>query len=32
MPPADLLAAGRHEVISYGGEVAHGTVTDLFAD
>ena len=28
--PADLLAAGRAEVMSYGGEVLSGTVTDVY--
>ncbi len=32
MPPAELLAAGRDEVNSYGGEIVDGTVTDLVAD
>ena len=32
MPPAELLAAGRHEVRSYGGEIVDGTVTDLVPD
>ena len=31
MPPADLLAVGREEVRSYGGEIVDGTVTDLVA-
>lgn len=32
MPPAELLAAGRHEVNSYGGDIVEGTVTDLVPD
>src|SRR6478609_8021886 len=28
-PPAELLAAGRREVNSYGGEIIDGAVTDL---
>ena len=32
MPPADLLAVGRHEVRGYGGEVREATVTELAAD
>ena len=32
MPPAELLAAGRTEVRSYGGEIVEGTVTDLVPD
>ena len=32
MPPAELLAAGRHEVQSYGGDIVDGTVTDLVPD
>jgi thioredoxin reductase len=32
MPPAQLLAAGRHEVRSYGGAIVEGTVTDLVPD
>jgi thioredoxin reductase len=32
MPPAELLAAGRHEVRSYGGNIIDGTVTDLVPD
>jgi thioredoxin reductase len=32
IPPAELLAAGRHEVTSYGGDLVEGTVTDLVAD
>ena len=32
MPPAELLAAGRDEVTSYGGEIVDGTVTDLVPD
>jgi thioredoxin reductase len=32
MPPAELLAAGRDEVRSYGGDTADGTVTDLVHD
>jgi thioredoxin reductase len=32
MPPAELLAAGRHEVRSYGGDIVDGTVTDLVPD
>ena len=32
MPPAELLAAGREEVESYGGEIVDGTVTDLVPD
>ncbi len=32
MPPAELLAAGRDEVRSYGGEIVEGTVTDLVQD
>ena len=31
MPPAELLAAGRHEVSSYGGELLTATVTGLLA-
>ena len=31
MPPGDLLAVGREEVRSYGGEIVDGTVTDLIA-
>jgi thioredoxin reductase len=30
--PAELLAAGRHEVTSYAGEIVEGTVTDLAPD
>jgi thioredoxin reductase len=29
LPPGDLLAFGRHEVKSYGGEIVAGTVADL---
>src|SRR5664279_4522677 len=29
MPPADLLATGREEVTSYGGEITNGTVTGI---
>jgi thioredoxin reductase len=32
MPPAELLAVGRREVKSYGGEIVKGTVTDLVPD
>ena len=32
IPPAELLAAGRHEVKSYGGDIVDGTVTDLVPD
>jgi thioredoxin reductase len=32
VPPAELLAAGRHEVNSYGGDIVGGTVTDLVPD
>ncbi|MDT4930801.1 MAG: hypothetical protein QOF92_3668 [Pseudonocardiales bacterium] len=32
IPPAELLAAGRHEVTSYGGDLVEGTVTDLVPD
>src|SRR4051812_29475208 len=32
MPPAELLAAGRREVNSYGGEIVAGTVTNLVPD
>ncbi len=32
MPPADLLAVGRHEVRGYGGEVREGAVTDVVGD
>jgi thioredoxin reductase len=32
MPPQELLATGRHEVQSYGGEILAGTVTDLVPD
>ena len=32
MPPGELLAAGRNEVKSYGGEIVAGTVTDLVPD
>lgn len=32
MPPAELLAVGRDEVRSYGGEIVEGTVTDLVHD
>ncbi|MDQ3811483.1 MAG: NAD(P)/FAD-dependent oxidoreductase [Chloroflexota bacterium] len=31
MPPAELLAAGRAEVLSYGGEMVPATVTELKA-
>jgi thioredoxin reductase len=31
MPPADLVALGRHEVGGYGGEVRDGTVTHVAA-
>jgi len=29
MPPAELLAAGRDEVMGYGGDIAFGTVPDI---
>jgi thioredoxin reductase len=32
IPPAELLATGRHEVRSYGGEIVEGTVTELVPD
>jgi thioredoxin reductase len=32
MAPADLLASGRREVTSYGGDIVDGTVTDLVPD
>jgi len=32
LPPAELLAIGRQEVRSYGGEIVDGTVTDLMKD
>jgi thioredoxin reductase len=32
MPPAKLLAAGRDEVRSYGGDIVEGTVTGLVPD
>jgi thioredoxin reductase len=32
MPPAELLAAGRREVRSYGGAIIDGIVTDLLPD
>ena len=32
VPPGELLAAGRREVNSYGGDVIDGTVTDLVTD
>jgi thioredoxin reductase len=32
LPPGELLALGRNEVKSYGGEIVTGTVTDLAAD
>jgi thioredoxin reductase len=32
IPPAELLAAGRREVTSYGGDIVDGTVTDLAPD
>jgi thioredoxin reductase len=32
MPPADLLATGREEVTSYGGEITDGVVTDVVID
>ena len=32
IPPAELLASGRHEVTSYGGEISSGTATDLVPD
>jgi thioredoxin reductase len=32
LPPAELLAAGRAEVGSYGGEIVAGTVTELVPD
>jgi thioredoxin reductase len=32
VPPEQLLAAGRHEVKSYGGDIVDGTVTDLVPD
>jgi thioredoxin reductase len=32
VPPGELLAAGRREVNSYGGEIVDATVTDLVTD
>jgi thioredoxin reductase len=32
MPPSELLAAGRHEVKGYGGDIVECTVTDLVPD
>jgi thioredoxin reductase len=32
MPPAELMAAGRTEVRSYGGDIVEGTITDLVSD
>jgi thioredoxin reductase len=32
IPPGELLAAGRHEVSSYGGEIIDGTVTGVALD
>ena len=32
VPPDELLAAGRHEVKSYGGDIVDGTVTDVVPD
>jgi thioredoxin reductase len=32
LPPRELLAVGRLEVESYGGEIVHGTATALHAD
>lgn len=32
VPPAELLATGRREVKSYGGDIVAGTVTDLVPD
>ena len=32
LPPGELLALGRNEVKSYGGEIVTGTVTDLAPD
>jgi thioredoxin reductase len=32
MPPAELLASGRHEVTAYGGEIVSGTVTEVVPD
>ena len=32
LPPAELLAAGRNEVSSYGGDIVAGTVTELVPD
>jgi thioredoxin reductase len=32
IPPSELLATGRHEVKSYGGEIVAGTATDLLPD
>jgi thioredoxin reductase len=32
VPPTELLAAGRHEVTSYGGDIIAGTVTNLVPD
>jgi thioredoxin reductase len=32
LPPGELLAVGRTEVTSYGGEIVDGTVTDLGPD
>ena len=32
IPPAELLAAGREEVMGYGGQIIEGTVTDLVPD
>jgi thioredoxin reductase len=32
MPPSELLVAGRHEVMGYGGDIVDCTVTDLVPD
>jgi len=32
LPPGELLATGRNEVKSYGGDIVAGTVTDLVSD
>jgi thioredoxin reductase len=32
IPPGELLAAGRYEVTSYGGDIVDGTVTELLPD
>lgn len=32
IPPAELLASGRREVKTYGGEIISGTVTDIVPD